>query len=224
MIKAIDTNYGGYRFRSRTEAKWAVLFDTLRLRYSYEPEGFVLDGIPYLPDFLISDSKTGQGSFWVEIKGQKSTHEEKLKCSLLARESGLDVVLLEGPPRITRWPEYGTHVFSAYREPFLTDGRYELYFEESRDNSLARFLTEQGYRIDYDLKGEAWRRHLLDFDCDYYLKKYNRPHFNWQYLINFDVYGKVFVSPDEASPYHTTSREAYAIANGWRFEHGENPT
>ena len=29
MIKAIETVYNGYRFRSRLEARWAVFFDAL---------------------------------------------------------------------------------------------------------------------------------------------------------------------------------------------------
>lgn len=36
MIKAIETSYKGYRFRSRTEARWAVFFDALGVRWEYE--------------------------------------------------------------------------------------------------------------------------------------------------------------------------------------------
>ena len=53
-IKPIETNYNGYRFRSRTEARWAVFFDALAVRYEYEPQGYRLhDGTPYLPDFWL---------------------------------------------------------------------------------------------------------------------------------------------------------------------------
>ena len=53
-IKAIETHYKGYRFRSRLEARWAVFFDAAGVEYEYEPEGFVLpSGKRYLPDFLI---------------------------------------------------------------------------------------------------------------------------------------------------------------------------
>ena len=41
-IKAIETVYQGFLFRSRTEARWAVLFDTLGVRWAYELEGFNL--------------------------------------------------------------------------------------------------------------------------------------------------------------------------------------
>lgn len=53
-IKAIETEYNGYKFRSRLEARWAVFFDALGLDYEYEPEGFELEnGIKYLPDFKV---------------------------------------------------------------------------------------------------------------------------------------------------------------------------
>ena len=54
MIKAIETEYNGYKFRSRLEARWAVFFDALGVFYEYEPEGFQIDDSTYyLPDFYI---------------------------------------------------------------------------------------------------------------------------------------------------------------------------
>lgn len=59
-MKAIETVYNGYRFRSRLEARWAVFFDSAGIRYQYEPEGFEVIGfddevIRYLPDFYLPD-------------------------------------------------------------------------------------------------------------------------------------------------------------------------
>ena len=50
-IKAIETVYNGYKFRSRLEAKWAVFFDAVGIKYQYEIEGYEMDDIRYLPDF-----------------------------------------------------------------------------------------------------------------------------------------------------------------------------
>jgi hypothetical protein len=53
-IKAIETHYKGYRFRSRLEARWAVFFDALGLDWEYEKEGFDLGEHGwYLPDFYL---------------------------------------------------------------------------------------------------------------------------------------------------------------------------
>lgn len=62
-IKAIETRYKGYLFRSRLEARWAVFFDALGLRWEYEKEGYDLDGLYYLPDFWLPSLRT-----WLEIK------------------------------------------------------------------------------------------------------------------------------------------------------------
>lgn len=64
MVKAIETQYKGYRFRSRLEARWAVFFDAMGIEFQYEPEGFDLgDGILYLPDFWLP-----KDGLWIEIK------------------------------------------------------------------------------------------------------------------------------------------------------------
>lgn len=52
-IKPIETRYKGYRFRSRLEARWAVFFDALGVKWQYEPEGFKTAHGPYLPDFWL---------------------------------------------------------------------------------------------------------------------------------------------------------------------------
>ena len=66
-MKAIETVYNGYRFRSRLEARWAVFFDTLGLQWEYETEGYDLDQHGwYLPDFLVKSS--ARWNYWVEIK------------------------------------------------------------------------------------------------------------------------------------------------------------
>ena len=81
-LKAIDTEYKGYRFRSRLEARWAVFFDTLQIKYEYEPEGFqVGEEQAYLPDFFLPDLST-----YVEIKPSNtfefSTDDEKEEFSM----------------------------------------------------------------------------------------------------------------------------------------------
>ena len=75
-LKAIQTEYKGYKFRSRLEARWAVFFDTLGVKWEYEPEGYDLgNGVYYLPDFLLHDVTVNHGLFqrhcdiYVEVKG-----------------------------------------------------------------------------------------------------------------------------------------------------------
>ena len=64
-VKAINTIYNGYKFRSRAEARWAILFDALNIKYFYEPEGFKLsNGMCYLPDFYLPETDS-----FFEVKG-----------------------------------------------------------------------------------------------------------------------------------------------------------
>lgn len=88
MIKAIETVYNGYRFRSRLEARWAVFFDALGVRYEYEPEGYDIDGTWYLPDFWLPDWRA-----WVEIKPiRKKSRKayEEFDKTILALKIGLN--------------------------------------------------------------------------------------------------------------------------------------
>ncbi len=83
-LKAIETVYNGYRFRSRLEARWAVFFDALGIAYEYEKEGYDLGEAGwYLPDFWLP-SIDG----WVEIKGQVPTDKEKVRVGLLVEATG----------------------------------------------------------------------------------------------------------------------------------------
>ena len=74
-IKAIETQYNGYRFRSRLEARWAVFFDLIGLKYEYEIQGFEMDELRYLPDFYIPSLNR-----WFEIKEKPLTEDEMMKC------------------------------------------------------------------------------------------------------------------------------------------------
>jgi hypothetical protein len=78
QIKAIETTYKGYRFRSRLEARWAVFFDAMRIPWKYEDQGYKREieyngetkTYHYLPDFFLPDP-WGDGGMFVEVKGDK---------------------------------------------------------------------------------------------------------------------------------------------------------
>jgi hypothetical protein len=75
MIKPIETRYAGCRFRSRLEARVAVLLDELGVAWEYEPQGFATDAGPYLPDFLAA--LDGGGACWIEVKGKDAPTERE---------------------------------------------------------------------------------------------------------------------------------------------------
>jgi hypothetical protein len=81
-IHPLETWYQGHRFRSRTEARWAVFLDTLGIPYRYECDGYDLGGTWYLPDFWLPDQY-----LWLEIKGKTPIEPEQRLAWLLALES-----------------------------------------------------------------------------------------------------------------------------------------
>lgn len=70
----IPTTFAGTRFRSRLEAKWAALFDSIELRWVYEPLdlGGQYDG--YCPDFLLLPDTCSAGPVLVECRPVIWTH------------------------------------------------------------------------------------------------------------------------------------------------------
>jgi len=100
MIKAIETEYQGYRFRSRLEARWSVFFNVLGIEWEYEKEGFDLDGIWYLPDFWLTNVslRGNDPGMWLEIKGENPTDEEILRGELLGKGSRHGVAIAVGLP------------------------------------------------------------------------------------------------------------------------------
>ena len=85
-FKPIETEYKGYRFRSRLEARWAVFFDACGVKWDYEVEGFDLgDGIKYLPDFVLYDvhglrDDGVNNDLYVEVKGRMTKADaEKIR-------------------------------------------------------------------------------------------------------------------------------------------------
>ena len=96
-IKAIETHYNGFRFRSRVEARWAVFFDAANIQYEYELEGFNIEGTKYLPDFYLPEYHR-----WIEIKGKLLTIQEMKKCEEFCFRKdnyGIKFSIVIGPPQ-----------------------------------------------------------------------------------------------------------------------------
>lgn len=133
-MKAIQTHYDGYRFRSRLEARWALFFNEIGWHYEYEKEGFVLDGgIPYLPDFFLPQLNT-----WVEVKPTLFSIEEKEKCRLLSKGLGTDdvVMMAIGNPA-----------------PVLYNGF--VFGEECVGMTLSSYIRSKGWSCPY-FGGDWW--------------------------------------------------------------------
>jgi hypothetical protein len=102
IIKAIETHYNGYRFRSRLEARWAIFFDAMGIKWEYELQGFVLgDGTPYLPDFYLPELASALPldliplGMYAEVKAPGVAFD---KAERFACDGRMPVLLLDGTP------------------------------------------------------------------------------------------------------------------------------
>lgn len=97
QIKAIQTEYKGYKFRSRLEARWAVFFDAAGIKWEYEPQGFECeDGTRYLPDFYLPDY-----DWYAEVKAPRSGAVEEIEkaCKFVGSKIKVLVILGNIPPK-----------------------------------------------------------------------------------------------------------------------------
>lgn len=112
-MNAIETRYKGAHFRSRLEARWAIFFDSIGVRWSYEHEGYSLPSGNYLPDFFFPELK-----FWVEIKGERPTAIEQTLCDELAIATARDCFLFWGDvpyKGASAFPGFGYETDSALK-------------------------------------------------------------------------------------------------------------
>lgn len=142
MINAIDTYYKGYKFRSRLEARWAVAFDAVGIKWEYEPEGFESDGVRYLPDFRLTNVRHRSWSdqfapVWVEVKGVM-TEEDLLKIRKFTgytEEYGAPMenpLLVIGNPPDGKWIDWEIK-WPEWNFVFMDGDEYPAYFTMHKD-------------------------------------------------------------------------------------------
>lgn len=193
-MKAIETQYKGYRFRSRLEARWAVFFDTLGVKWEYEKEGYNLDGEGYyLPDFYLpnvslrtiapqSEQSTG---IWIEIKGVAANSQEKRLCWALAKHTQKPVLLCVGLPSNPNSAEYNYDNFQQFAVDYLASG------------------------------GEWWDNYMVFLQC------INCHGVKVEYMEgNYYECEKCKVVASDETP---LLLKAFEAARSARFEHGESP-
>ncbi len=127
--------YKGRRFRNRREARWGVFFDTLGLRWDYEPEVFDLpSGHSIFPTFWIPCETFLDGGYWIRIPASTPTGIEIHACAGLSLGTGHITAIFCGTPH----ERTDTHSIDVLRDsegkPFSTNIK-------KCDNSKKAFLT-----------------------------------------------------------------------------------
>lgn len=211
-IKAIETRYGGCRFRSRTEARWAVYFDALNIRWEYEKEGFELPSGRYLPDFWLPGWQA-----WVEIKGTDPTEVERNKCFELAFASQSPVLLQSGIPSLKSALGFYP-ILKAGKEESAYEGE-EISLDRFREcfSYLKSFVTDEetlaGLHT-WNILGTIHRTWLVS-DSPYF--EYGCP-IDAELNADFDLFCDALKIPHERI---LTIQDAIRQARSARFEFGE---
>lgn len=217
-LKAIETQYKGYRFRSRLEARWAVFLDHLGKQWEYEPQGFDLGAAGwYLPDFHISGSE----ECWLEIKpDQEPTKADSDKWIAFTEQAQTPIYVSFGTPSLpsdNRSAEYRVMAILLYpgmvvkdslydlTKPFV-DPRHWLWHERTADNSFTLWPVPSFEPVDDETEfmRYPWNSRMIRF----------RPDDTPARVIDPILAGtKTLWSPRLAA--------AYEAARSARFEYGE---
>jgi hypothetical protein len=209
QIKAIETTYKGYRFRSRLEARWAVFFDTLGIPWKYENEGYekevdTVDGIKnlrYLPDFFLP-CRWGKGGMFVEVKGNKDGLKVDWEHNALMHD--YDNILPDFHDSIGK-SNAGLLLLSEVPEASQTKIQFHPVLQH--DKGLAKsyaFFSSDGLSV----VQRSPLSDLLGVSPVYGLDSSGT---NWG----------IDTKQAPATRYYPKVFEAYAAARSARFEHGE---
>lgn len=118
MLKTIETRYAGCHFRSRLEARWAVFFNNLGVRWDYELQGFHLPAGPYLPDFWLPEINSG---IWFEVKPDTPdclAERNTGKWDQLVEMTKKSLVIAHGMPRPDQDLIYGAMNINGWMEEY----------------------------------------------------------------------------------------------------------
>lgn len=161
-MKAIDTVYNGYKFRSRLEARWAVFFGNMKLEYEYESEGYELDsGLRYLPDFYLPLLDV-----YVEIKPQAILLDRNdiIKITSFGLSENKNLLLIIGSPGKQQMYLINRHNSLPYDEiegcyaEYTTNKGEEFIFSLEESNAEVVFATDMfsgGWTLAYpNLRGD----------------------------------------------------------------------
>ena len=197
-MEAIQTVYNGYKFRSRLEARYAVMFDSMGLTWSYEPEGFILfDGTWYLPDFYIKEIDS-----YIEVKPyyEKDTHSKLLEKWSISSYKRL--IILD-----STYMEYGSPdaINYTYEDSYCIGCECKKKRNDFCD-FIEKCFTKKENRIHFSKREPQISECFPFFNDDGYIRIY--------YALE---------APDVAKYYADLIREHIDNAKKARFEHGENP-
>ncbi|MGF6950848.1 hypothetical protein QF028_003353 [Neobacillus sp. B4I6] len=150
-IIAIETEYKGFKFRSRLEARWAVFFDAMDIIWEYGEPKKIGNKHIYLPDFYLPEKKS-----WIEISDKTPKAEDLRKCEAFAerqlKNNDIDFRLLVGDiPKATS--DFGVIdlLLKNMTKPIKADREVSMFLNNLKGIKAYKLLPETKGRIFYGL-------------------------------------------------------------------------
>ena len=176
------------------EARWAVFFDVCRVKWEYEPEGFILPyGQFYLPDFLLHGcAGRSPKDLYVEVKG-KMTEADAEKILQFSGVKDIEAHGIKNPILVVAGIPDGDSI-----------------------SDIEDFCQEWGYDGFPGIKYGPYPFNFETIDGDYFVAHpgINK---NGQFEL-FGDDGNYTYDRDDAA-----TLRAFKLARQARFEHGERP-
>ena len=215
-IKAIETEYNGYKFRSRLEARWAVFFDALGIEYQYETEGFEAptyngqEKVFYLPDFYLP-----KFNIYCEVKGTdkalKSDFDKIAFCiDFKATPISNGLLILGGipNPETFGWGNIPMFSFLSWGEGIWHD--FATFFVDHYNQKLSFIVGNEQILKTIFVYAEPWGSK-------------NAPEMPEPTSVECRWTRDDLKSFDEEHDGFKKLKDAYKLARTARFEHGETP-
>ncbi len=157
--EAIPTEFDGVEYKSRTEARWAVFFDRLGVKFEYESKYFHLsDGTMYPPDFYVHDFDA-----LIEVKPDNKhivLDEAGKALELYKNNTERNIWLAIGPPdeEKSNILDFSIHEKFLELDPqshsleeYVLDDFYRAIILEDRKDEFVYWLV--GHSFGYEIGG-----------------------------------------------------------------------
>jgi hypothetical protein len=155
----LKTEHRGIIFRSRLEARWAVFFDSLDWKWSYESQSVPFKSGTYTPDFYLNELK-----FFAEVKPDVWPTKLETDKMRSAATYSHGVLMLQGHP-----------AFRDYWSLTLNDERLVTLDGEIKPSTMERELNQRDFTMRYHAaveKANTYRFDGYDNDREIIRKRY----------------------------------------------------
>jgi hypothetical protein len=158
----IQTRYSEHLFRSRLEARWAVFFNHLSIKWKYEWEGYSFDNYTYLPDFYFTDF-----DYYAEVKPDNKERVDFFRWRSFVTCSKKSLLMLYGLPNasptiLINEPEHGGVCDTVVPFANFVREKFGLFYGSDTVTFNDNFREAIRAAKEYQFEFKEVRKNLID--------------------------------------------------------------